>query len=102
MHIYIILLPSLAESENHTFSGWFEDEDCTKEFTGSSVEADTVLYGGWSYIVTFYFGNGTASAKSVVYGQNYGGLPNASRTGYTFIGWFTEVFDERGLQQRTL
>ena len=41
----LILLPNFAESENHNFSGWFEDEECTKEFTGSSVEADTILYG---------------------------------------------------------
>ena len=41
----LTLLPSLAECENHNFSGWFEDEECTKEFTGSSVEADTILYG---------------------------------------------------------
>ena len=29
----LILITFLAESENHTFSGWFEDDECTKEFT---------------------------------------------------------------------
>ena len=33
----LILIPSLVESENHTFSGWFEDEGCTREFTSSYV-----------------------------------------------------------------
>ena len=33
----LVLLPSLAESENHIFSGWFEDEDCTKEFNNTFV-----------------------------------------------------------------
>ena len=88
----LILLPSLAESENHTFSGWFEDEECTKEFTNIFVETETVLYGGWSYVLTFDPTGcvATISSKSVVYGQKYGELPNASRTGYTFTGWFTE------------
>ena len=88
----LIILPSLSESESHTFSGWFVDEECTTEFTGSSVETDTTLYGGWSYIVAFDPAGGvaTASSKSVVYGQKYGQLPIATKTGYTFTGWFTE------------
>ena len=89
----LILLPSLAESENHTFSDWFEDEDCTKKFTGSSVEAETTLYGGWSYVLTFdpTGGVATTTSKNVVYGQKYGELPEPSnRTGHTFTGWFTE------------
>ena len=84
----LIHLPSLAESENHIFSGWFADDECTKEFTDSSVEADTVLYGGWSYTVTFDPAGGVTatSSKSIVYGQKYGDLPNATRAGYTFAG----------------
>ena len=91
----LILLPSLAESENHTFSGWFEDEDCTKEFTSSFVEAEIVLYGGWSYTITFdpTGGVATTSKKSVVYGQKYGELPAPQKPGYTSTGWFTEAFD---------
>ena len=92
----LILLPSLAESENHTFSGWFEDEDCMKEFTSSSVNDEIVLYGGWSYTITFVFGNGTTATKNVVYGQEYGELPNATRTGYMFDGWFTEKEEGKG------
>ena len=100
----LILLPSLAESENHTFSGWFEDEECTKEFTGSSVETETTLYGGWSYIVTFdpTGGVATTSSQSIVYGQKYGELPNSNKTGYTFAGWFTDAFDGESIQQKTL
>ena len=98
----LILLPSPVGSENHNFSSslgctssWFEDEDCTKEFTGSSVEAETTLYGRWSYVLTFDPTGGvvTTSSKSVVYGQKYGELPSASRTGHTFNGWFTEAID---------
>ena len=85
----LILLPSLAESKGHAFSGWFEDEEPTK-FNKSSVENDTTLYGGWAYTVTFCFGNRTNITKTVAYGKKYGDLPAATKTGYTFIGWFTE------------
>ena len=94
----LILLPSLAESESHTFSGWFEYEDCTKELINISVEAEIALYGGWKYIVTFDPAGGVTatSSKSVVYGQKYGTLPDATKTGYTFVGWFTEKEEGKG------
>ena len=41
-------------------------------------------------------GVATTSSKSVVYGQKYGELPNATRTGYTFAGWFTEENEGKG------
>ena len=50
----------------------------------------------WSYVLTFDFGNDTTSSKSVVYGQKYGELPSATRTGYTFTGWFTEKEEGKG------
>ena len=94
----LILLPSLAESESHTFSGWFEDEECTKEFTESSIEVETTLYGRWRYVLTFDSTGGaaTTSSKSIVYGQKYGELPSATKTGYTFTGWFTEKEEGKG------
>ena len=85
----LILLPSLAESENHNFSGWFEDEKCTKEFTGSSVEADTVLYGGWVYTLSFNFGNGTTT-KKIFKHNDIIIFPDATREGYDFDGWFSD------------
>ena len=97
--LQLILLPSLADGENHNFSGWFEDEDCTKEFTGSSVEADTIFYGVWSYVLTFDPAGGvaTTTSKSVVYGQKYGELPTPERAGYIFC-WM--VHRERGRERR--
>ena len=90
----LILLPSLAESENHTFSGWFEDDQCSTTFTDTSITNSKTLYGGWRYTVTFNGNGGTVdsqSTKSVVYGQKYGTLPTPTREGYAFDGWYTKT-----------
>ena len=54
------------------------------------------LYARWSintYEITFNATGGSASSgsKSIVYGDSYGELPTASRTGYSFDGWFTDA-----------
>ena len=53
-----------------------------------------VLVAQWTpNTYTVYFngngGNPAYSSKSVVYTGYYGDLPSASRTGYTFTGWYT-------------
>ena len=59
-----------------------------KSSQNASVEAEITLYGRWRYVLTFDSTGGvaTTSSKSVVYGQKYGALPNANRTGY-IIYW---------------
>ena len=50
------------------------------------------LWTANNYTVTFNPSGGSVSqsTKVVAFGSAYGGLPNATRTGYTFLGWFTE------------
>ena len=45
-----------------------------------------------TYTLTFNAGNGTVSPKDkiVTYKKPYGEMPTPTRTGYDFIGWFTE------------
>ena len=89
----LVLLPDLAESEGHSFSGWFEDKGWSKEFKNTSIEADTILYGRWASVVTFDPTGGAVvgqASKFVMPGKKYGELPTANRTGYTFVGWYTE------------
>ena len=47
--------------------------------------------GGY-YTVSFDANGGTTptASKTVVYGQTYGDLPTPTRTGYAFLGWFTD------------
>ncbi len=44
-----------------------------------------------TYTVTFNANSGTCSTATtkVTFGNTYGGLPTATRTGYSFSGWFT-------------
>ena len=63
-----------------------------------SFAADLTLYAQWtanSYTVTFDANGGTTptpASKSVTFGSAYGTLATTSRTGYTFVGWFTASF----------
>jgi uncharacterized repeat protein (TIGR02543 family) len=82
----------------HTFLGWF-----TAEQDGLQVKnEDTVkllenitLYAQWftnSYTVTFNYdnadGNNSIENITIVYGNTYSNLPEPTKTGYNFLGWF--------------
>lgn len=96
-------LPELTRT-GYTFEGWF-----TQENGGALVTAGTIvnisdiqrLYAQWTaneYTVNFEDSGGTVDPASIIvtYDATYGELPIATRTGYTFEGWFTEV--ENGTQ----
>ena len=81
----------------YTFAGWY-----TSRTGGSLVSSSTkvttntthTIYAHWntnSYSVTYDANGGTVSptSKSITYGSTYGTLPTPSRTGYTFLGWYT-------------
>ena len=83
--------------EGYGFAGWYTEQVNGNRIDSSSIldtpEAKT-LYAHWnpkSYTVIFDGNNGTPSYsnKTVVYDSKYGTLPTATRTGYTFLGWFT-------------
>lgn len=89
-------LPTLTR-EGYEFAGWF-----TAEKDGTLVTADTVvtashtLYAHWTakkYTVTFDANGGTVTPAdaemTATYGNPYGKLPEPTRKGYTFVGWFT-------------
>ena len=85
----------------YTFTGWYYDKLCTNpaNYTVMPDLGDTGavvnLYAGWTekvYNITLDPGeNGTVSTPeySVTYGSTYGDLPNPSKDGHTFVGWFT-------------
>ena len=85
--------------EGYVFTGWYTEQVNGDRIDSSSIldkpEAKT-LYAHWSpksYTVIFDGNNGTPSYsnKTVVYDSKYGTLPTATRTGYTFLGWFTAI-----------
>ncbi len=91
------VLPS-AERTYYNFDGWY-----TEKNGGTKVTSDTavttanehILYAHWTIKtvdVTYDAGNGKVSGtanKTYDLGGNYEDV-SASRTGYVFIGWFTQ------------
>lgn len=83
----------------YTFGGWFENADCTgdkvTEIPVGATEAKT-FYAKWTaneYTVTFDANEGTVTpaSKTVTYDGTYGELPTPTRSGYKFLGWFTDL-----------
>ena len=83
---------------SYTFAGWFTAASGgTQISTTTTVTSDVTYYAHWtatkrSYTATFN-GNGgsTPSPSSITkeYNTALGTLPTCSRTGYTFLGWYT-------------
>ena len=83
---------------SYTFAGWFTaTSGGTQISTTTTVTGNVTYYAHWtatkrSYTATFN-GNGgsTPSPSSITkeYNTALGTLPTCSRTGYTFLGWYT-------------
>lgn len=83
---------------SYTFAGWFTAASGgTQISTTTTVTGNVTYYAHWtatkrSYTATFN-GNGgsTPSPSSITkkYNTALGTLPTCSRTGYTFLGWYT-------------
>ena len=88
-----------ATKTGYTLEGWYTAASGgTKVDAGTKVTitANQTLYAHYkanTYTVTFNGNGGTASqaSKNVTYDSTYGTLPTASRTGYTFSGWYTST-----------
>lgn len=86
-----------ATRTGYTFDGWYTAASGGTQVTASSTfisSSSVTVYAHWSAIpctVSFNGNGGTASttSKSVSYDSTYGNLATASRTGYTFAGWYT-------------
>ncbi len=85
----------------YSFTGYFKgdakyyDNNLTPTNTKWTTVGTGTLLAGWqanTYTVSFN-GNGGSNAnnQTVTYDATYGELPSSTRTGYTFVGWFTEA-----------
>lgn len=82
--------------EHYTFVGWFLADNT--EVTAESVfstGADITVYAHWTpatFTVSFNANGGTVSttSKQATWGSKVGTLPVPTRTGCTFVGWYTE------------
>ena len=81
----------------HTFSGWYTASSGGTKVTSSTTVSsndDHTLYARWtanSYTVTFDANGGSVAtaSKSVTYGSTYVTLPTPTKSGYSFVGWYT-------------
>lgn len=82
----------------YTFKGWFTAATGGTQISASTtVTGNVTYYAHWtatprSYTATFNSnGGGTPSPSTITktYGSELGTLPTCSRTGYTFLGWYT-------------
>ena len=97
MNYQIILLPSLASEGNMSFDGWYIDSGLTTPLAEYEVMSETELYGSFcispNFTVTLDVNGGGDelhyNPAAIVCNDVYVSLPTPTRTGYTFLGWFT-------------
>ena len=83
-------------SAGYTWNGWTGDKTLATKETSFVLGAGNVTLTATAtankYTVTFDANGGNCSTKTmtVTYAETYGTLPEATRTGYTFNGWFTD------------
>jgi uncharacterized repeat protein (TIGR02543 family) len=91
---------ALSSRDGYSFAGWWTEMggNGTQIFDTTLVELSTdhTLYAHWtanSYTVSFDAQGGVASLsdKVVTFDAAYGELPTATREGYSFAGWWTEM-----------
>jgi uncharacterized repeat protein (TIGR02543 family) len=83
----------------YDFGGWYTTSSLTGLVTSSStvtIAANHTLYAKWTaktYTLTYEVYGGTlsgSSSKTITYDSTYGTLATASKSGYTFGGWYLE------------
>ena len=80
---------ALSGDANNTITLSAAFTGCTLRFYGEpNTYTVTFKPNGWNPV--------SPSTKSVTYGSTYGTLPTPTRTGWTFVGWFTEANGEIG------
>ena len=81
-----------------SFLGWYTAKTGGTKYTSATkyrVAGNITLYAHWKmpkYTVKFAGNGGKASvsSKTVAYGSKIGSLPSASRSKYSFLGWYTK------------
>ena len=89
--------------EHYGFEGWFTDQACTKAYDPQTPVSDNItLYGKWTaetYQVSFdadggAFADGEGDPIEVAYNDVWPTLPEPTKAGFAFQGWFLGDGDE--------
>jgi len=88
--------PADPSRDGYTFEGWYRDSSFTTLYNFNDVVMDHItLYAKWEairYTVSFNSMGGTdVPDVTVVYGNKLVAPASPTRTGYRFVGWYTDV-----------
>ena len=86
-----------AKRSGYKFAGWWTKKTGgTRVYASSAVTLQKTLYAHWvknSYVVTFNANGGKLAkkkkSKRVTYGKALGSLPEPTKKGYAFLGWYS-------------
>lgn len=84
----------LPDAEKKGYSGCWHDEETDVIVTETEVTGEDSFIMKWEpnqYIISFDGNGGTCSAEpiTVTFDSKYGNLPTPTRSGYSFLGWYT-------------
>ena len=89
-----ITLPISPTRTGHRFAGWFLDPQLLNAFNFNAMPArDITLYGKWdtnNYAITFNTNGGNYIAPKTTAFDALLEIEPPTRSGYTFVGWFTD------------
>ncbi len=90
-----VRVPDEPVKTGFAFAGWCSDSACTSLYDfDAPVAANLVLYAKWdvaSYTVSFETGGAQAvDPQQVEWGQQASEPEALARTGYTFLGWYSD------------
>lgn len=89
-------MPTEPKMDYYTFDGWYTDEALTKKFDFSIPTKTFTLYAKFEptvYKITYVLNGGTNPQNQVLeytVENTLVTLLNPTKTGYTFVGWFTD------------
>jgi len=97
-------LPSLSR-EGFIFNGWYLDQNFnTKVSEDIILESNVVIYAKWIQMYQIQFNtNGGSSLNTIQIREDLvlasNDLPQPTRTGYTFLGWYYDAQFSRKVQE---
>ena len=90
-----ISAPTAPSKTHYTFAGWYSDSALTEKYTFSvQPETDITLYAKWTpvqYQIVYVANGGSHSNRTTYTVEDSFTLTNASKTGHTFLAWFTDA-----------
>jgi uncharacterized repeat protein (TIGR02543 family) len=93
----LVSAPTAPTRDRYSFGGWYTEEACTTAwvFASDTITAARTLYAKWTLTsnrVTFDSQGGSAAPyEDIGVGAAIATIPVPSRTGYNFLGWFTQA-----------